>query len=306
MRVGFSTQEQTASSKFKFEGGKGEIIDCKVVVDKFGEGSEATYNCAFAVTIQGMNKEWQPLDDEPVTENLNCGPASKFHPANASSSDDPEPTDLGEEEGAEGNCFISLTGKGPDKKSKVSIFGRSLEEFGFKPAYLNGYAPNLIGLRAEFFQQPQPKGSNYTGKNDPTALVVKSIAVMPANQGGKTTGATAAKTAPAKPTSTQAAKPNGKANGAPAPAVDNGGDDEVSNIAIQMLAAVGQSSGGQTLTRQKIGSKLVTLLAKNQIKSTLHKAVQEKVKDNEWFAEQADNLGWTVAETGEATIPAAA
>src|SRR5579872_4416883 len=202
MRVGFSSTDQTTSSKFKFEGGKGEIVDCKAIIDRFDGDDGPTFNCAFAVTIQGMNKDWQPINDEPVTENLNWGPASKFHPSNAASSDDPEPTDLGEDEGTEGNCVISMTGKGPDKKSKISIFGNSLEQCGFKAAYLNGYAPNLIGLRAEFFQEPQQKGSNYKGKGDPTALVVKSIAVMPSNQGGKAggaAGATGRTTAP-KPT----------------------------------------------------------------------------------------------------------
>ena len=226
-------------------------------------------------------------------------------------SDDPEPTDLGEDEGTEGNCVISMTGKGPDKKSKISIFGNSLEQCGFKAAYLNGYAPNLIGLRAEFFQEPQQKGSNYKGKGDPTALVVKSIAVMPSNQGGKAGGGAAGaagRTTAPKPAA-QAGKAAAAATSTPAPVAAQtqaaDGDDDVASTAVNMLMKVGETRGGQTLTRQKISAALIVLMPKNRVPQTMHKPIQELVKNDDWFKETAETLGWEVTETGETTIPKA-
>lgn len=314
-RVGTSIEEQITSGGFKFEEGNGVIVAAVFINDQIGNYDA---KCGLKVSIQRMTKTWKPTGDEPVEEILGAGPLvnkagdPKFHPGNASSSDDPDPEDCGDEIGVEGNCLYAFEGAAIDKKSKLSIFSRSMQETGLKPALLNGYAPNLVGLKGHFKQLLLEKGANFTGTNDPTCLVVDSIAnLSEINGSGKAAPAKAAAgnpaAVPAKP-AVAAAKAPVKAAPAPvaAPAAETGDvDEEVDTTATSMLSLIAQSSAGQTLTRQKVGSKLVTMLAKNRVPVKMHKPVQNLINTNDaWFEAKAEEFGWGV-DGIEVTFPAA-
>jgi hypothetical protein len=166
----------------------------------------------------------------------------------------------------------------------------------------------LIGLKAHFTQLMMSKGADYKGKNDPTCLIVGTngsvsggkIYQMPgsAKGGGKPVSGkpTGKMAAPAPPAATSKSKPNGKV-----PDTDAG--DEVETTALECLAAIQESSAGQTMTRQKIGAKLVTVFAKKRVPAQMHKPIQEMVKNDEWFMEKAAELEWGI-DGVEVTIPA--
>jgi len=318
-----TTAEQTAGgSQFTFAEGRGEIVAC-VIANHAIPGYDA--KCGYKVSIQQLDANWQPTTDEPIDEFLACGPVTKFHPGLAENSDDNSAElefgaagDAGDADGAEGTCLLSLTGAGPDKKSKAIIFVNSLIAVGIKPALLNGYAPNLVGLKANFTQMMLEKGADYKGKNDPTALIVgvmgkQAGAVInqwPEGQGATVTAAVAAApVAAARPTPRpRVVKPVAAVVAAPvaavavAPvavaaavaAVPAGAVDEViEGVALTVLVAVADSSAGQTLTRQKIASKLVTIMAKTRVPTVQHKPVQALVA-SDWFIERAAEFGWDV------------
>jgi len=294
---------------FTFEEGNGEIVNA-VIANHTIPGYDTT--CGYKLSIQRLDTNWKPTGEEPVEEFLGCGKISKFHPGNAKSSDDNSDNlefgaagDVGEDTDAEGTCLLSATGAGPDRKAKISIFTDSCIEHGVKPGLFNGYAPNLIGMKAHFAQFMMPK-LNKEKDNAPTCLIVGSggqvaggkIAQYPNAQTGGT-GAGASGTAPVVKGKAGA---KGAASALPVAAAPP--SDDISNIALQMLALISASSAGVTITRQKLGSKMVVLLAKNQIPNAKLRPVQDLLKNDEWFVENASELGWTV-EGDEVTIPAA-
>ena len=182
-RVGTSVAEQTAGgSQFTIEEGNVEVTGSKFVIDQVQQNPARV---TLALTVRYWNKNWAALEDrEEVTENLSVGPVHskdggrKFGVGMADGPDDNDSEleiggakDVGEEVEAEGNCLLSATGAGPDKKSKLAIFCASLEQHGFAAANNNGYAPNYQGLKLHVTRLKLEKGADYTGKNDPTALV---------------------------------------------------------------------------------------------------------------------------------------
>ena len=337
-RIGVRPEEQSQGGLFAFEEGNGEIVNAVIsnhTIPGFGT------DCGYKLSIQRLNADWSPTADEPVEEFLKAGSAEKFHPGLASSSDDRSQEleigaakDAGAEEGAEGTCLLSVTGKGPDRKSKIATFVNSCIEHGVKPGLFDGYAPNLIGLKAHFTQFMMPRLPNSTAKKDPTCLIIGQggqvaggkIAQFPHAQTGATGGGQGKQTAaaapvvakpatraPARPAAAKAAPAAAATAPAPAPAPvpapspvasDNGAGDDVESVAVQMLALVSDTAAGTTMTKQRLGSKLVTLLAKNRIGIKLHKPVQDLIKNDEWFAGKAEEFGWGY-ENGEVTIPAA-
>ena len=128
-RVGFSIEEGVSSSQFKFEEGRGRIVAAIATVEKI---QDFDAKCGIKVSIQRIGRDGKPTDDEPVEEFLPCGPITKFHPANASSPDDADPEDLGDEVGVEGNCILAVEGAHIDRKAKLWIFGSSAQEKGLR------------------------------------------------------------------------------------------------------------------------------------------------------------------------------
>ena len=313
-RVGVTSDQRSSGGLFTFEEGNGEIVNA-VIANHTIPGFNTT--CGYKLSIQRLDTNWKPTGEEPVEEFLGCGKAEKFHPGKATSSDDNSDNlefgaagDAGDDADAEGTCLLSATGSGPDRKAKISIFTDSCIEHGVKPGLFNGYAPNLIGMKAHFSQFMMPKLNKDSEKN-PTCLIVGSggqvaggkIAQYPNAQTGGTGNGTTAGAIGSAP----AAKGKAGTKGAtPTPTTPPAAppSDDISNIALQMLALISASSAGTTLTRQKLGSKMVVLLAKNQIPNAKLRPVQDLLKNDEWFVENAGELGWTV-EGDEVTIPAA-
>lgn len=295
-RVSTAVADQVQNSTFRFNEGKGLITNAAVVFEKIGDYDA---KCGVRLSIQRLDNDWNPTDDEPVEETLGCGSAHKFHPSMASSPSDEEPQDLGDYDDApeaEGNCINSVDGGKIDKQSKFAIFSKSLEEAGFKPQYLDGYVPHLVGMKALFTQLPLPKGANFTGKTDPTCLVVKDkkIAVFPYEQ-AKSAAAKGKNgaSAPAPAKGKAAATPTPKA--APAPA-ETGGDEveeavvlflEAEEAVVLFLADLAEKNPGKTMKHAKIKAHSITGLRGN-------KAAQDLVKDIEWLGNKCTEMGWEV------------
>jgi hypothetical protein len=294
-KVSTAIADQVLSSQFRFNEGKGMITAVACVFDAI-QGYDT--KCGVRLSVQRLDSDWNPTDDEPVDEVLGVGKSEHFHPANASSADDDDPQDLGgpeEAEDAEGNSITSIDGKKIDKQSKYAIFCKSLEEAGFKPAYLDGYLPHLVGLKAEFTQLPLPKGANFKGKNDPTCLAIKDkkIAVFPYEvKKGAAASKTATKTA--APAAKAAAKSSAKEE---APESETDAVDEIANEqAMQVLAEIHGKKAGQTITRQMVNSLKLTILPKIKgITPDLNKRVSAKFKDAAWLDAAAGELGWEVS-----------
>lgn len=327
-RAGFSTEEQSTSSMFRFEEGRGRVVNAVVTVDQV-EGYDA--KCGVRLTIQRMGRDGKPTTDDPIDEFLACGPVSKFHPGNAKSSNDPDPEDLGDDVGTEGNCIFSIEGAHVDKKSKTGILGTSLQEAGIRPILLNGFLPNIIDLEADFMQLVLPKGDNFTGKRDPTCLVVKTggkihnVAEINKRAGGGPAGAGAGAAAPAakpavagagavaRPTAVVAGRKPVAAPPPPPPpppveevvAVDGEGEiDPVIIKTVELMQAVEKKGEAQQMTKAKLKSRIVTLIAAKRVAPAMHKPIQALIADADWFAEQAGNMGWVV-DGDEVTIAAA-
>lgn len=339
-RVSIGPSSQTSGSNFKFEEGNGQIVNCVAAIDEI---PGYTPRAGFMVSIQRYDANWKPTSEEPVNEFLGAGNIETktgeplWHIGQADSSDDMDPEleiggkkDLGAEVGTEGNCLINAHGKGPDRRSKLSIFVASLTEHGFPEAFLNGYAPNLIGLRATFSQKMLPKAAGSTAKEDPTCLIVgaggkeaggkivrMSDAVETA-KGGHAPAPAAQATKPGprpvaaapKPTQTTAAAP--KTNGAAHPPaevneatqVPAGEDAErLEGIALTVLSQVAEKNAGQTFDQKKLGARTVPLLVKLAPPSE-HRQIQAFIKNPAWLAEKAEMFGWAVTATGDLQFPA--
>jgi len=294
-RMGIAIEDQRSSSTFRFEEGRGIITDMKV---RRGAGNFNSDKCVLVVSIQRVGKDGRPTEDDVVEEELTIGKLAKFHPGNATSADDQDPSDLGED--GEGNCIYAMEGAHPDPKAKASVFGKSLQEAGVRPALLNGFCPNLIGIDAAWAREmvkysglTSDKGGEAEGSN----LIVKKgegniLNLSEINRRDKQ--------AP-KPAAGKAQTAASPAQAAPAPA---GGDNgEASTKAVELLQAM-QGKTESVTTRAKLGNKMVTLLAAKRVPPALHNPVQQLVKDKEWLDETLETLGWAVAGD-QITIPAA-
>ena len=299
--MGIAIEDQRSSSTFRFEEGRGIITEMKV---RRGAGNFNSDKCVLVVSIQRVGKDGRPTEDDVVEEELTIGKLAKFHPGHASTADDQDPQDLGED--GEGNCIYAMEGAHPDPKAKASSFGKSLQESGVRPALLNGYCPNLIGIDANWSREmvkysglTSDKGGEAEGSN----LIVKKgegniLNLSDINRRDKQAAGTAKGSA--KP-ATQPAAAAAAPVAAPAPVQDGGG--EAAAKAVELLQAM-QGKAEQATTRAKLGNKMVTLLAAKRVPPALHTPVQALVKDKEWLDETLETLGWAVA--GDTiTIPAA-
>ena len=320
-RIGSTSEERSQGTQFSFPEGNGEIVAAKVVNHAIpGYGAD----CGYLLTIRPLNKDWQPTGGEDVEEFVKAGPCSAkdgsplFHPGNAKSSDDTDPEleiggrlDCGGEDGAEGTCILTA-GRGPDRKAKISIFTDSCIEHGVKPGLFNGYAANLIGLKAHFTQYLMERVATSTAKNDPTCLAIGTngkfdpnakVAQYPFAQTGGKAPAMTAKTA-----GTTAGA--GKVNGAPAAgtsAVSAGGgadQEELESLAIQHMMREAEAKPGETVEKGKFLGRVPVMLAKAKIPHTQHKGIQAFLKNDAWFAEKAEMLSWAVAGD-QITFPSA-
>ena len=308
VRIGFADGSQ--SSGFKIEG-RGEVVDCKVVNEQTPFTDETSnpsgVKCGYAITVQYLDANWNPTDAEPVTEFLSAGPVEKFHPGQADSPTG-EAKDMGEEPEAAGNVLLCGVGKEPDKKSKLYKFGASCQKNGLDKSFFDGFAPRLVGLKANFWQEPQPRGQNQKeGSADPTCLAIKQGEIF------HKPGAVGT-SAPAKGKAAAAKGQHSAPTPAPAaPAASASGDmddDTVSARAIAVLQKIAGKFPGETLALTKLMARAsVTFIdfrkdADNPIPTAMDKLIQGKFKNSEWLKEVAEGLD-IVINGDQVTLPKA-
>lgn len=357
-RIGYSPDElSTGGSSFDFGEGRGRVIAATVYNHEIPGYPPAS--CGFKLTIQRLDTNWKPTNDEPVDQFISAGAAdevtyesggtavAKFHPGKAGGSEEDfggvEPWgnpkyDCGAEDQAEGNVLLVNPdwGKGPDKKSKIGIFGTSLIEHGVKKALLNGYAPNLVGLEAHFTSFMMEKPRNSKSKNDPTCMIVGKGGQV---NGGETkdlihkypdaqTGAGKSASTAGKTTSIAAGKP--KTNGAAAAHVAQttaaaaaepeaqeetqagvgagaGAGDAASETAEAILTSIKVAGAGQTISKTKLLTRVKTKLATDRVDPKLHKQI-EALFNSDWLVGKADDHDIVLVGEGAGltlTLPAA-
>lgn len=332
-RVGSRPEDLSAGgSQYELPAGRYRITRA-VVKNEAIPGTSG--QCGYQITAQPLDASWKPTNDEPREEFImagwcesNDGPG--MHPGRAAGSDDNDPEleiegklDLGADADVEGTCLLT-SGPGPRKDSELALFSSSAIEHGVKKDLFNGYAPNLVGLEAELtrLMLPAKPGNAKQEKYPPTALII--------GRGGKVGGAdtkdlvhkypnaqTGATASAKGPVAVGAkAKVNGVAAAAPTPAAEVEApasaaepDAEVAAKAVELLSTMTDSNAGQTLTAQRIGAKMTTLLAKDRVDgkplpSAVNKGVQALIKDAAWLGQTAEDLGWSVSGAN-LTIPAA-
>jgi hypothetical protein len=337
----------SSSSSFKFEG-RGEIKECVVRNEPtpFSDTNNVSgIKCGYAITFQPLGTDWRATEAEPVTEFLSAGPIEKFTPGQADN-ETAEAVDLGQQAEVEGNCLLNETGKEPDKKSKLYKFSAYCIGAGVKKEVFNGWAPNLVGMKAHFYQAPELRGANQKeGTADPTCLAILNgeIYTMP----GGTTGTAPASVAPASsvPAAGPAVppKPVGRPKGsgaaktasatapatAPVPASvpsasDAAPDEELlKDRAIMILNTLAGDNPGTVWPMSTFRTKATVVMytkcrkpedAATFIPPALDKSIQALFKNAEWFGETAAMFGIEVkgdaaavtSGTATVTFPAAA
>lgn len=297
--------QRVGGNQFAFQPGIGKITNVITINRQLG----TWLVCGYDITLQRLDKNNKPTDDEEITQFHPLGNVATrdgdplFHPGKAKGADDEDPKDMGAEEGAEGNALWAANGELKiDKSMGGAVFSASLQEHGVKASLLTGYGPNLVGLIADWKQQTLKEADKGTGKGAVTALVVNSkIIQMPngakAAATGSGSGGTAAKPKP-KPAETETDE---------AEAGTGGGDvdPKVEAGAIACLTLLATAFAGQTVTRQKINTKLMTLWVKAKVKPAEQAGVQELFANDEWFKEKAGDLEWKL-KGDNVTIPEAA
>jgi hypothetical protein len=197
--------------------------------------------------------------------------------------------------GTEGNCLFVEEGTKINMTNSFGVFVVSCQDKAFKAQILNaGYLPDLVGMRAWFDLRPRKYNDKTGAEKTAEEFVVDSItrypyeaAAAPAKAAGKPKAAAAA-----------APKVNGapKPPAAPAPTADNGGDEAVESVCLGLLKAVSTdvaASPNSTLNRSKIVILALqkALDPKSGIAKTQHKAIQETLKNSEWFESNAISFG---------------
>ena len=333
-RLSASRSKQVeGGSKFKFQGGPARIVGMYSTLETIPGFSDV--QCAVAVELLPLDSKWQPTGGDPITDIQLLGNVMGisqqtgeqiygFHPGRATGPDDLSSEfgaagDLGDVDPVpnggdpiQGEIVLTWNGKGALRTSAAMTFMNSMEASGVNPKLIdNFYLPAFVGMEAEFCQQMADKKSS-KGK-DITSLIV--------GRGGKVLGrecvhkypdasglgAAASGNVPAKPV---AAATGGASNTAPAPngapAAPTGGDGDAEAYAIKLLQLIGSEAKGQKIPRKKLSARLAVNWARLGVPAVLQTRIKELVKDEDWFPDKADDLGWVVTGThdvGEVQIP---
>ena len=305
-RRGFAIEDQRESSSFRFEEGRGVIVAIKVCA---GQKFNAEKLCV-VVALQRIGRDGRPTQDEVISEELSYGKLSKFHPGFAKDAHDENPQDMGPD--GEGNCIYTVDDAYPDPKAKACVWSKSLELAGVPAMLLNGYVPNLLGLDAQWTRDvvkyaglmndkgQESEGSNLiVRKGDGNILNLGEIIKRAAGRG-------AGQTAPTATISGVAASAGSAPTASPSvPSASATGDsleDEIDGKARELLQAF-EGKAEVKLQWADIVKKLVRLLVTGKVSAKLHRGIQEKFKDKEWFNSHAEALGWAL-DGDTITIPA--
>lgn len=217
-------------------------------------------------------------------------------PAKAANADDPEPEDLGNIPGVEGNCLLA------DDDYKVwneSPWGRmvtSLEEKAFKPEInARGFAPDYVGMKFHVKTIELPKTATWKKAEAPTATICDKIHVQP---GGAVTGAAATATtkkkkdAEAPAGATTAGAPAGTA----APGAETNGSAEFA-ACKEVFKTFITANKGKTMTRAEMQAQIGPKLMGAQLPMKVaQKYVNEQLKPMQALGSLAFELGFEVSD----------
>ena len=151
------------------------------------------------LSFEALNEKLEPLgEDDPLEKILRIEKdLKKLRAGMASSREDPDPEDLGDELGTVGNCVFTESGARINNKSAWAVFSKSLEEAGFKSDIIaEGYFPDLIGMVLHVKTIKGEKANIQGREVEPNYLVCDKILVFPYE-----------KTAAKKPAAKAAPKP---------------------------------------------------------------------------------------------------
>lgn len=289
-KVSFASKDASAGG-IGVQEGPVEVMQAEVRVHQFppnretGEqGDPAPFVVLSFARLDPTSGE--RLDEDAIEEMFGIGKLEKFHPGNASSADDDDPEDAGDELDTTGNCIYAVTdGARLNKNCKWIRMSTSLEEQGFKPEVLgNGFMPDLVGLKMVVKTVTLPKMANSTSKREPTALICEKVIQFPYEKkakGAAGKAAPAAKPAPGK-AAPAAAKPAAK----PAAAAEESSDD----MAVTILKAIVEANSGKELELRKIVNAAQVRLMREKVAPKNHKPILDQLKDLAWLAEQAEAL----------------
>ncbi len=344
-RIGVRPEDLSKGGGFNFPEGRGLIVNA-VITNHSIPGYSTS--CGYRLSIQKLDNNGKPTADEPIDEFLAVGSVEVFHPGKADSKDDKDPQleingskDLGTGDDVEGNCVLTVD-RGPSDNAKMAIFMKAAVAQGVKSDLFDGWAANLIGMDAHFTQKMLQKPKNSKSERDPTCLIigrggnevpaeklvykypdgtgVATLAGSAGSAGGRPTPATARSTPPPPAESAQ------HVNGAPTPTtaqaeavsapVAAGAADEPDDIiarrALDLINAdVSKDGKGLTITRKKLGGRVLSKLATMGVRAVRHQAITDMVKkDDQFFQGYLDDCvgDWAMVgagDTASVTITAA-
>lgn len=249
-----------------------------------GTGKQsAAFGCV-QFTFDVLDKEFNSKGEDPVKVELGWGDLEKFHPGQADSASDDDPTDLGDELEVIGNCIYSDGSRLGTNTSWIR-FTDSMEKQGFKPEVLgNGFLPDLIGTKGHLFTQTLEKWSGYKGEKDPTQLIFDKIVAFPYDKKGKG----AVKAPAGKPAPTAAKAPTNVA-AKPAPAAAETGNAS-EDMAKEILSTLKAANGGKEMDLKSLKSKATAHMMRNKVPVPQHKGVCAHLADADFLTTAAEEL----------------
>ena len=330
-RVGSRPEEQSkGGSQFEIQPGRYRVTSVPAGYE-FPTGSTPLAGLRLNVIPLGM--DWKPTTTEEQSEFLAFGwtenrdeqPLYRVGKADGASDDSDELSIGGSkclavDEDAVGNCILHPNGNGARDDLGMAHFTNSAIHHGVSKDLFDGYGPNLVGMEFEATRAPLEKAKK-DGRQR-TALIIgrkQSVTGATAQElihkypdaqtgGGSTTNVktqtkSKANGVPVAPVAAAAAAANAPAPAAAAAANSSTDDSPFQMEAIQVMSKIGEAVKGKTISRAKVNSRSLTVIATLGLNAEANKGVSALLKDDAWFTEKADELGWTV-NGAEVTIPA--
>jgi hypothetical protein len=298
-KVSFASKD-AYEPKLGFQEGWFEIVDAKTQVYQYPAnketGEQSPPFLAAVLVFQRTDEQGNALDEEPQDRALRIEKdLTKMRPGQASSRDDQEPQDMGDELDAEGNCIFTEVGAKVNANSAWNVFCKSLEQAGFKSSLLaDGYLPDLIGTKGHAVTSKGEKRQWQGREIEPAYLVVDKLTVKPYEK-------TAAKKPAGKAASnagagnTGAAKPNGAAAASNTAAAGANGaisEDAAEALATELITELAADLSGDTRDQKKLYAMAYSRLVKNKDRDKkLDKSVQDLLKNEEWLAAKGEETG---------------
>lgn len=303
-----SENQRAGGSKFNVPPGPGKIVSATVALEQMGEWLAAGYR----IGVQPLGKNMKPTNDEPVIQFLPLGGTSTrdgeplFRAGKAKGPDDENPKVLPMEEDVEGNCLCAEADDLKiDKTIGGAVFCRRLEEKGVPHSLMTGYAPNFIGLVAEWDQE-ELKAAGEGRKNAITTLRAVKILNMTeflkekGVRGGAaaaSAGAAASTKKDAKKDAEQEPETEVESDVVEEVEVEGSGDeaDRIDGLAQKALTKLTSSLAGQTVTKAKARNKLIVIMPQVGVAPKDFPAVQTLFGDDQWLARESKDAGWKIS-----------